>query len=91
MTNAIKQRYYVGIDKAGNKRYYVNKVLHREDGPAEEYVNGAKYWYKNGKLHREDGPAINLDNGTKEWYQNGSNNDFTNKSWKIFVKTLIFF
>ena len=118
MKNVIKQRCYMSIDKSGTKRYYVNKVLHREDGPAIEYSNGSKYWYKNGKLHREnkaaieyadgakiwcknglyhreDGPAIEWASGAKEWWLNdkhyGSNNDFTNKSWKIFVKTLIFF
>ena len=57
MSNLKKQRCYVGIDKEGTKRYYVNKVLHREDGPAVEWYNGSKEWYKNAKLHREDGPA----------------------------------
>jgi len=71
MTNAKKQRCYVGIDKEGTKRYYVNNVLHREDGPAVEYANGDKWWYKNGELHREEGPAIEHPNGNKFWYKNG--------------------
>ena len=66
----------------------------REDGPASEYANGIKHWYKNGKLHREDGPARECDNLFKAWYLNdrcyGIDNEFTNKSWKTFVKTLIF-
>ena len=69
-------------------------ILHREDGPAIEYANGTKCYIKNGLRHREDGPAVEWNDGYKEWWLNnkhyGSNNDFTNKSWKKFVKTLIF-
>ena len=86
--------YDVKIDKYGNKRYYVNNILHREDGPAVEWHDGSKAWYVNGKRHREDGPAIEYSDGDKHWYLDGKlygyNNDFTNKSWKSFVKTLIF-
>ena len=42
MTNLKKTRCYVGIDKEGTKRYYVNNVLHGEDGPAVEYASGTK-------------------------------------------------
>ncbi len=45
--------------------------LHREDGPAIEYVSGQKEWYKNDKRHREDGPAIEYTDGQKEYYING--------------------
>ena len=87
-------KYDIKIDTSGNKRYYVNNVLHREDGPAKEFVSGSKFWYKHGKFHREDGPAIEFDDSRKQWFLNntyyGKNNDFTNKSWKIFIKTLIF-
>ena len=86
--------YDIKINCVGTKRYYVNNILHREDGPAIEYSDGTKYWYKNGKLHRKDGPAIENAYGHKEWYLNGyyfgSNYDFTNESWKRFVKTLTF-
>ena len=47
--------------------YYVNGNLHREDGPAEEYIDGIKYWYFNGKLHRLDGPAYIFDS-IEEYY-----------------------
>ena len=47
------------------------KFLHRVDGPAVEWSNGAKFWYQNGKIHRLDGPAAEYKNGTKYWYQNG--------------------
>jgi len=63
--------YETRIDYDGNKRWYVNGKLHREDGPAIELKNGSKYWYRNDKLHREDGPAIEFANGSKHWYLNG--------------------
>ena len=55
---------------SGTKFWYLNRKLHREDGPAVEYANGDKEWYLNGKCHREDGPAFECANGTKEWYLN---------------------
>ena len=51
--------------------WYLNGLLHREDGPAYEYANGNKYWYENGQYHREDGPAIEYASGTKCWCKNG--------------------
>jgi len=55
----------------GTKFWYLNDVLHREDGPAIEHATGGKFWYRNGKLHREDGPACKHSDGTKLWYLNG--------------------
>ena len=44
--------------------------------------------------NREDGPAVEYADGSKEWCYNGkyfgSYDDFTNESWKTFIKTLIF-
>jgi hypothetical protein len=63
---------YIKIDNVGDKRYYKDKemkILHREDGPAIEWVDGSKSWYRDGKLHREDGPAIECADGSKEWYR----------------------
>ena len=57
-------------DRQGNKFWYLNGELHREDGPAIERANGTKYWYINDKLHREDGPAMEYADGTKVWYLN---------------------
>lgn len=51
--------------------YYLNGYLHREDGPAIEYINGNKVWCINGQRHRENGPAIEFINGDKYWYKNG--------------------
>ena len=74
----------IEIDRYGNKRYCLNGLLHREDGPALECVYGDKYWYKHERLHREDGPACEWGNGNKYWYLNhkcyGMDNDFTNES-----------
>lgn len=55
----------------GDKEWTLNGELHREDGPAVEWANGAKEWYLNGKRHREDGPAIEYSNGHKSWFLNG--------------------
>ena len=45
-------------DANGTKYWFKGNKLHREKGPAKEYVNGDVEWYYNGKLHRENGPAI---------------------------------
>jgi hypothetical protein len=37
------------LDIYGDKYYYIDNILHREDGPAIEAANGTKYWYINGK------------------------------------------
>ena len=41
--------YKVVVDDRGTKSWFLNDVLHREDGPAIEYYNGDKYWYLNGE------------------------------------------
>jgi hypothetical protein len=64
----IQMKNGLEIDQFGNKSYYLNGRIHRIDGPAIEYNNGAKFWYFNGELHRLDGPAIEWENGDKEWY-----------------------
>ena len=59
------------VDEDGTTRYYNDEgQLHKEDGPAIEFLNGAKYWYINGQYHREDGPACECANGDKYWYIN---------------------
>ena len=58
-------------DKKGTVRWYWRGQLHREDGPASEYVNGSKGWWRNGKRHRDVGPAVEYANGDKEWWRNG--------------------
>ena len=66
---------YIRVDTDGDKFYYSDKEmtkLHREDGPACEFVSGTKFWYRNGNLHREDGPAREWSqDGAKEWWVHG--------------------
>jgi hypothetical protein len=38
-------KYEVHVYASGNKSWYLNGQLHREDGPAIEYVDGHKSWY----------------------------------------------
>jgi hypothetical protein len=59
------------ITASGNKCWYLDDKLHREDGPAVEYIDGSKEWYLGGKLHREDKPAVENTDGTKFWWVNG--------------------
>lgn len=64
------EKLYVSFET----RYYKDKektILHREDGPAIEYLNGDKAWYRDGKLHREDGPAVEYVDGGKEYWYGG--------------------
>jgi len=65
----------------GNKKWYMNGLLHREDGPAIERVNGRKLWCKNGLLHRENGPAIEYENGDKRWYLRGLEIKYNKETW----------
>ncbi|MDB4396127.1 hypothetical protein N9Z65_00780 [bacterium] len=68
---------YIHINTRGTKKYYSDKemtVLHREDGPAVEFMSGFKEYHVNGKLHREDGPAFEyIGTGIeyKSWWLNG--------------------
>ncbi len=58
-----------------------NKI-HRLDGPAVEYIDGAKHWYQDGKRHRLDGPAIEF-KGSKEYWIEGvrlTAKEFENKT-----------
>ena len=59
------------VDKYGNKFWYINDLKHREDCPAEEWVNGSTRWYLNGQRHRIDGPAEEWATGDKIWWLNG--------------------
>jgi len=70
-------------DSNGNKYWFLGGNLHREDGPAIEFVNGDKYWYLNGELHREDGPAIEWAYGDREWWINSIEYSFS--EWISFT------
>ena len=62
--------YKVEVYPSGNKIWWLNGKLHREDGPAMEWASGGKSWWLNGERHREDGPAIECASGSKSWYLN---------------------
>jgi len=75
------------VDDDGNKYWYCNDVLHREDGPAVINITSlnVEVWWVNGVKHREDGPAIVYANGDKEWFLNGkmySEDDFKHEMQK---------
>ena len=77
--NNMKQ--YIIIDEHG-KSYFSDKemsVLHREDGPALEKVDGSMHWYNNGLLHRTDGPAMYI---PYEYFENGK---LTKKITKWYI------
>lgn len=44
--------------------------LHREEGPAVEYDDGAKWWFRDGHFHRDDGPAVE-DGGVRQHVLDG--------------------
>jgi len=63
--------YTVRVYDYGDKEWFLNGKLHREDGPAIEYANGDKLWLLNGEYHRVDGPAVEYADGHKTWWLNG--------------------
>jgi hypothetical protein len=59
-------------DQYGDRRWYNSEgELHREDGPAIEYIDGSREWWVNGELHRTDGPAREWASGSRAWYLHG--------------------
>lgn len=47
------------IDIEGDVFYFNdNGFVHKDDGPAIEYLSGEKYWFKGGLIHRDNGPAF---------------------------------
>ena len=59
------------VEHMDRKCWYLDRKLHREDGPAIEYTNGDKCWFIEGNRHRVDGPAVERFNGTKQWFLQG--------------------
>ena len=41
--------YKVEVYDNGDKFWFLDDKLHREDGPACEYADGDKFWFLNGK------------------------------------------
>jgi hypothetical protein len=46
--------YQVRVYPNRDKYWYLNGKLHREDGPAIEYLNGTKEWWLNGEQLTEE-------------------------------------
>ena len=46
--------YEVKVYDSGGKEWYLNGKLHREDGPAIEWIDGCKSWYLNGNPLTEE-------------------------------------
>lgn len=68
----MKEDLIISIDDNRTIICKLNGVLHREDGPAVEYVNGEKQWYINGLLHRINGPAIIFKDGSMQYWIDGN-------------------
>ena len=69
--NKKTRRNKMIVNANGDKFYFVNGLLHREDGPAVESADGYKAWYIKGIPHRDGGPAIEHPNGEKEFWIDG--------------------
>jgi hypothetical protein len=63
------KEYQVKVHDNGDRFWYVNGKLHRENGPACEYTS-SRFWVVDGKRHRTDGPAVECTNGDRFWYVN---------------------
>ena len=63
--------YEVTVGCAGDIYWRQDGSLHRANGPAIEWSDGAKSWMQNGQHHRTNGPAVEHLDGSKFWYQNG--------------------
>jgi len=47
-------KYVVEVSADGDKYWYLNGKIHREDGPAVEYADGTKCWYLNDEQLTEE-------------------------------------
>jgi hypothetical protein len=45
--------YQVKVYNNGDRFWYLGDMLHREDGPAIEWVTGDRFWYLNGQKMTE--------------------------------------
>lgn len=52
--------------------YLRGGVMHRDDGPAYEGMDGTVEYRRNGLLDREAGPAVVWDDGAEEYWEQGT-------------------
>ena len=84
--------YTVKAYSDGDRHWFLNGKLHREDGPAIEGSSGSKRWFLNGELHRGDGPAVEYSSGSKEWFLNGvryTEEGFNKKMSSVVEMTIV--
>ena len=75
------------IDEDGDKWYYKNNLLHRDDDlPAIECSNGDKWYYRKGLSHRIWGHAIEWSDGEKWWYLFGV--EYTEDDYNTLMSNL---
>lgn len=54
------------------KKHFVNGLLHKEEGPAIESLDGkVQIWYRNGVQHRDSGPSYIVRGERKYWFKDG--------------------
>src|ERR1700691_6204728 len=58
---------------SGILEYYLNGILHREDGPAVIWPNEIGEYFLKGKFHRVDGPVIIRNGSIQKYYINDEN------------------
>lgn len=63
-----KHSCFETIEENNKIKYYINGVLHRDDGPAMESKKRIEWW-RYGLLHRDDGPAVV--GSSLEWFRHG--------------------
>ncbi len=65
----MKEQPKCQVDRYGHKHWFLNGLLHREDGPAAEYVGGGKVWYLHGeRIHPETLVDLHLSRGVFCYY-----------------------
>jgi hypothetical protein len=75
------------IDFCGNKFWYKNGLIHRENEPAIEWVDNGKAWCYNGKYHKEDGPACKYASGVEIWFLDDINYGYKKPdNWDELIK-----
>ena len=80
-------KYRVVVDRYGTRRYYNSaNQLHRDEGPAIEWIDGGKEWFQNGQTHRIGGPAIEWSDGTVSWCLFGK--EYTESKYQEQLKDL---
>lgn len=67
----MRQIYNVHVYADCSQIWYLEDVIHRVHGPAQESADGSRFWYLHGVYHRLDGPAVMYADGTQYYYING--------------------